>query len=130
LPEQWNARDLIWDLNSLYGGTFADEPFRGESGARTFAFWGERATEAHALCDGARDGWFRRSDTDETVILTMGEDNDSMRDFVESVLLIIPAAGYLEWTYSLFVVPDDKMFLMKTALRDFKKSMEQGRKEL
>lgn len=120
LPNNWDPNNLLRDLNALYGGTFADEPFCLNAGARTFTFFGEGADRAHDLCDSLRDGWSHQSALDGKIVLTMGASNDSVGDFIDSVLLILPAADYLDnWKYSLFVVPDSDSFAaIQAAVRE------------
>jgi hypothetical protein len=130
LQEGWSPESLVWDLNSLFGGTFADEPFRVNSGARAFSFRGERAGKAHELCDVLRDGWFHRGDTDENIVLTMGDDADSIEDLIESVMLILLAPGYLDnWKYCLFLAPDDDSLReVRAQIAQFVADMEEGRR--
>jgi len=110
LHKAWKAEELAWTLNSLYGGSFSEEPFRHGSGARTFTFFGERSDQAHDLCDALRDSWTHRSEAEHNLMPTMGSDGDTLKQFVETVLLIGRAgseAYYRNWKYYLFVASDD-----------------------
>ncbi len=100
------------------------------SGARAFTFAGDRAGKAHELCDVLRDGWFRRGDTDENIVLTMGGDADSIEDLIESVMLILLAPGYLDdWKYCLFVAPDDNSLReVRAQIALFAAEVEEGKR--
>lgn len=133
LAKSWKATSLLWTLNSLYGGSFGDEPFRYDTGARTFTFFGERADEAHDLCDALRDSWLHRSEGDHNVTPTMGSDGDTLKEFVETVLLIGRAgseAYYRNWKYYLFVAPDeDSLRETRAEIALFAAEMEEGKRE-
>ena len=131
LPPLWEGPDLVHELNSLFGGTFEDKPFRPETGARSFYFCGDRASEAHALCDALRDGWFHRNETVDDVVLTVGETGDSLTEFVDDLLLIGPgtAAKYMDnLKYIVVIVPEDQTLAsVRKEVARSQKSMREGR---
>ena len=132
LGKSWKAEDLVWILNSLYGGTFEEIPFRYDTGARTFTFFGERADQAHSLCDALRDSWLHRSENDHNLIPTMGSDTDTLKEFIETVLLIGRAgseAYYRNWKYYLIVTPDeDSLREARAEIALFAAEMEEGKR--
>jgi hypothetical protein len=130
LPSSWKPDVLAHELNSLYGGTFREEPFRYDTGARTFTFFGERASEAEALCDALRDSWLHRAEDDHNVIITMVA--GTLKEFIETALLIGRAgaeAYYRNWKYHLIAGPDEEALReIRAQIALFAGEMEHGRR--
>jgi hypothetical protein len=85
LQPEWKPEDLGWTLNALYGALAEWDEFAPNSGARSFAFYGERADVASNLCDTFAYAWTSGDDDEYDNIIATSHDETALDAFVENV---------------------------------------------
>ena len=84
LPIDWQCDSAGWLLNALYGGLTDWTDFNADGGARSFAFFGERAEAASELCDVLAYAWTRGNESDYDQILSSWQDDVTLEQFIEN----------------------------------------------
>jgi hypothetical protein len=85
LRQDWPCDELAWTLNALYGALAEWDEFTPNSGARSFAFFGDRADLASNLCDTLAYAWTSGSNDEYDSIVASSHDEMSLEDFVENL---------------------------------------------
>lgn len=85
LAPDWKAEDLGWTLNALYGALSEWDGFAPNAGARSFAFYGERADSASSLCDTFAYAWTAGADDEYDNVVATSHDEATLEAFVENV---------------------------------------------
>jgi hypothetical protein len=86
LRQDWACDELGWTLNALYGALAEWDEFTAGSGARSFAFFGDRADLASNLCDTFAYAWTGGANDEYDSIVASSHDETSLEDFVENLL--------------------------------------------
>lgn len=86
LKTDWTAGTLGWTLNALYGGLNEWDGFSPNAGARSFAFYGERADAASDLCDVFAYAWTGGDDSEYGNIMASSHDEATLEAFIENML--------------------------------------------
>jgi hypothetical protein len=86
LRQEWPCDELAWTLNALYGALAEWDEFAPNSGARSFAFYGDRADVASNLCDTLAYAWTSGANDEYDSIVASSHDEASLEDFVEDLL--------------------------------------------
>lgn len=81
----WAADQLCWTLNGLYGNLGDWSEFAADAGARSFAFYGERAEDASNLCDALAYAWTGGKESEYDQVMASSHDEESVEDFVENL---------------------------------------------
>lgn len=84
LPSDWQCDTVGWLLNSLYGGLSDWTEFNADSGARSFAFFGERAEAASELCDVLAYAWAQGAEVHYDQVLSSWQDDVTLEQFIEN----------------------------------------------
>jgi hypothetical protein len=111
LRPEWPCDELAWTLNALYGALDEWDEFKQDSGARSFAFYGERADVASNLCDTLAYAWTRGANDEYDSVIASAHDETSLEDFVESLFSgeILAGDEYIEKLTSIvFAVQTDE----------------------
>jgi hypothetical protein len=111
LRADWPSDELAWTLNALYGALKEWDEFKPNSGARSFAFFGERADLASNLCDTLAYAWTRGANDDYDSIIASAHDETILEDFVENLFSgeILAGDAYIEnLTSIVFAVQTDE----------------------
>lgn len=85
LKAGWTADTLGWTLNALYGGLNEWDGFAPNAGARSFAFYGERADAASDLCDVFAYAWTAGDDSEYDNVVATSHDETALEAFVENM---------------------------------------------
>lgn len=85
LRPDWPCDELAWTLNALYGGLNEWDDFKRDCGARSFAFYGERADLASNLCDTLAYAWTAGLNEYYDSIIASAHDETTLEDFVENL---------------------------------------------
>lgn len=111
LRPDWPCDELAWTLNALYGGLEEWDEFKPGSGARSFAFFGERADAASNLCDTLAYAWTAGANDEYDSVIASAHDETSVEDFVENLFSgeILAGDAYAEnLTSIVFAVQTDE----------------------
>ena len=84
LPNDWQCDSVGWFLNSLYGALSDWTEFNANSGARSFAFFGERSEAASELCDVLAYAWTQGAEVHYDQILSSWQDDVTLLQFIEN----------------------------------------------
>lgn len=85
LRQDWPCDELAWTLNALYGALAEWDEFTPNSGARSFAFFGDRSDLASNLCDTFAYAWTGGSNDEYDSIVASSHDEMSLEDFIENL---------------------------------------------
>lgn len=85
LSPGWTAEAVCWTLNGLYGNLADWNEFASGAGARSFAFYGERAEDASNLCDALAYAWTGGKESDYDQIMASSHDEERVEEFVENL---------------------------------------------
>ncbi|HET9097729.1 MAG TPA: hypothetical protein VFN37_13795 [Candidatus Baltobacteraceae bacterium] len=85
LSPGWKAEELCWTLNALYGNLAEWNAFESGAGARSFAFYGERADEASNICDALAFAWTAGDDAEYEDVVAASHDEATPEEFVENL---------------------------------------------
>ena len=85
LKAGWTPDALGWTLNALYGALNEWDGFTPNTGARSFAFYGERADAASDLCDVFAYAWAAGDDTEYDNVVASSHDEPALETFVENM---------------------------------------------
>lgn len=111
LRPEWPCDELAWTLNALYGALDEWDEFKSNTGARSFAFFGERADAASHLCDTLAYAWTAGANDEYDSIIASTHDETSLDDFVENLFSgeILAGDEYIDnLTSIVFAVQTDE----------------------
>lgn len=111
LRPEWPCDELAWTLNALYGALNEWDEFKPDSGARSFAFYGDRADAASNLCDALAYAWTGGANEEYDSVIASTHDEATLEEFVENLFSGESLAGdkYVEnLTSIVFAVQTDE----------------------
>lgn len=85
LKAGWTPDAVGWMLNALYGALNEWDGFSANAGARSFAFFGERADTASDLCDVFAYAWAGGDDSQYDNVVASSHDEVTLEAFVENM---------------------------------------------